>query len=216
VRCFGLTRSDGASLLRHVSYFFLKHIEECVLPSVVNVAYDPAAMGKTTAYFAVMNMHVKDGINRGLCFSPNDNSRPYLEHMVTLLGFTDKENPPAGLVIGLLKTLDVPFDAEQPSFLILDDFMPDRPTNIDIGLLLSITTTIRSMNIVVVALTASKESADYMLTMNALGTIVPLVEPADYYTNKEDFRNRKIQRRDESYHLDWETYLSMEYGILEN
>jgi hypothetical protein len=189
----------------------LKRLKECALPSVVNVAYVPALMGKTTACHAVMNMYVREGTNHGLCFSPNDNSRPYLEHMVTLLGFTDTENPPAGLLRGLLRALAIPFDAEQPSFLILDDFMPDGPTNIDIDLLVAIKTLIRSMNIVVVVLTSSKASADYMLTMNTLGTIVPLVERAALRIIRADFQKGNFKRRDESFHLDWETYLSMEW-----
>jgi hypothetical protein len=64
----------------------LKHIKDFGKRHVVNVAYVPHLMGKTTACHAIMKKYVKEGTNRGICFSPNDNSRPYLEHMVTLLG----------------------------------------------------------------------------------------------------------------------------------
>jgi hypothetical protein len=172
-------------------------------------------MGKTTACHAIMSKYVKEGTSHGLCFSPSDTSRPYLEKMVTLLGFKDTENPPAGLVRRLLEALDVPFDAEHPSVLILDDFLPDGPTNIDIDLLLAIKTMVRSMNIVVVVFTANKESADYMLTMNRLGTIIPLVGTDAMDIIRAEFRNGNFNRGDENYHLDWETYLSMEWDSVE-
>jgi hypothetical protein len=91
---------------------------------------------------AFMKKYATEGINRVLCFSPNDNSRPYLDHMVALFGF---ENPPTGLLRGLVNVL-VPLDVTQPpSFLILDDFIPRPTKNMwDFDLLASIKSSIRS------------------------------------------------------------------------
>jgi hypothetical protein len=210
-----LGSSDEMNRTAYAESPILKHLKEFRQRGVANVAYVPPCMGKTTACHAIMKKYVKEGTNRGLCFSPNDSSRPYLEHMVTLLGFTNTESPPVGLVAGLLKALQVSRTGSQ-SFLILDDFMPYGPTNIDIELLLQIKKTVRSMNIVVVLLTANKDSADYMLTMNGLGSIVPLVEP--YHAMRiirTEFKRGNYGRGDESYHLDWETHLSMEWGAKE-
>jgi hypothetical protein len=192
----------------------LKQLKERSQIGVVNVAYVPPCMGKTTACHAILKKYVKEGTNRGLCFSPNDDSRPYLEHMVTLLGFTNNEKPPVGLVAGLVKALQVSRNGS-PSFLVLDDFMPFGPTNVDIDLLLQIKKTVRPMNIVVVLLTANKDSADYMLTMNDLGSIIPLVGYNAMLTIREDFFRGKYKQGDESYHLDWEAHLSMEWGATE-
>lgn len=176
------------------------------------MAYVPPAMGKTTACYAIMKKYVKkDETNRGICFSPNDTSRPYLEHMMELLGFTDPENPPSGLVACLLDTLEVSPTGKLPSILILDDFMPNGPTNIDINLLLAIKTKVRSMNVSVVVMTANKESADLMLTMNDLASIIPLVDPEARRSILADFRQGQYKRGDASFHVDWETYLSMEW-----
>jgi hypothetical protein len=104
---------------------------------------------------------------------------------------------------------------QHPSFLILDDFMPYGPTNIDIDLLLSIKTRIRSMNIIVVVLTASKDSADYMLTMNNLETIIPPVGNAAMEIICAEFKGGNHFRCDPSFHVNWETHLSMEWDAEE-
>jgi hypothetical protein len=193
----------------------LKNFKKCAHRSAVNVAYVPPSMGKTTACHAIMRKYVKAGINRGLCFSPRDTSRPYLEHMVNLLGFEDTNNPPVGLVDGLLAEINVTHCDKQPSYLILDDFMPAGPNIIDVDLLVAIKTTIRSMNIIVVVLTANKKSADYMLTMNGLATIIPLVEPDAMESIREMWEGGNYERGDESFHLDWEANLSMEWDAEE-
>jgi hypothetical protein len=210
-----LGSKDSMKRTAYAASPILKHIKDFGKRHVVNVAYVPHLMGKTTACHAIMKKYVKEGTNRGICFSPNDNSRPYLEHMVTLLGFTDTKNPPVGLVAGLLAELDVSPAGNPSSYLILDDFMPDGPTNIDIDLLLSIKTLIRSMNIIVVVLTASKDSADYMLTMNTLGTILPPVGKDDMKIIRAKFKDGNYKRRDESFHLDWEAHLSMKWDAEE-
>jgi hypothetical protein len=194
----------------------LKHIKKSGHRHCVNVAYVPHLMGKTTACHAIMKKYVKEGTNRGLCFCPNDTSRPYLEHMVTLLGFTftDTKKPPFGLVAGLLEALDCSGDG-LASFLILDDFMPDGPTNIDIDLLVAIKTSLRSRNIIVVVLTASKDSANYMLTMNSLETILPPVGEVAMKGIRAEFELGNHFRRDPSFHLNWESHLSMEWDAKE-
>ena len=67
------------------------------------------------------------------------------------------------------------------------------------------------MNIIVVVLTASKASADYMLTMNLLESIVPLVERDALDRIQDQFVQGQFERGDMSYHLAWENYLSMEW-----
>jgi hypothetical protein len=194
----------------------LKNFKEFAQRSVVNIAFVPPSMGKTTACFAIMKKYVKEGTNRGLCFSPYDTSGSYyLEHMVTLLGFMDTKNPPVGLVAGLVHELDVPFDGRPPSYLVLDDFMPDGPNITDVDLISAIKTTIRSRNIIAVVLTSNKQSADYMLTMNGLATIIPLVGTAAMKNIRAEWHQGEYQRRDKSFNLDWEANLSMEWDAEE-
>eukprot|EP00978_Attheya_sp_CCMP212_P022840 scaffold68803_cov57-Attheya_sp.AAC.1 len=67
------------------------------------------------------------------------------------------------------------------------------------------------MNIIVVVLTASKDSADYMLTMNNLETIISLVGHAAMNINRAEFQRGNHTRDDVTFHVKWETYLSMEW-----
>jgi hypothetical protein len=71
------------------------------------------------------------------------------------------------------------------------------------------------MNIIVVVLTASKDSADYMLTMNNLQTIIPPVGCAAMETIRAEFQRGNHKRRDVTFHLKWETHLSMEWDAEE-
>lgn len=215
MQCAVLGSEDNMKRTDYAASPILEHIKKFGQTGVANVAYVPPSMGKTTACHAIMKKYVKEGTNRGLCFSPNDTPRPYLEHMVTLLGFTNIESPPFGLVACLLRTLGVYCSVQHPSYLILDDFMPAGPNRIDIDLLLSIKTRIRSMNIIVVVLTASKDSADYMLTMNNLETITPPVGNAAMKIIRAEFQRGNHKRGDVTFHVKWETHLSMEWDAEE-
>jgi hypothetical protein len=187
MQCAILGSADNMKRADYAESPIWKHIKTFGQPGVVNVAYVPPSMGRTMACHAIMKKYVKEGANRGLCFSHNGTSTPYLEHIVRLLRFTDTEIPPFGLVACLLEALAISRNM-QPSYLILDDFMPDGPTNIGIDLLVAIKTRIRSMNIIVVVLTASKDSADYMLAMNNLQTIIPPVGTTAMKIIRADFK----------------------------
>ena len=59
-------------------------------------------------------IYVKEGTNRSICLSSSSSTqddddatfRPaFVEHMVTLLGFTDVSNPPVGMLTFLLEAL---------------------------------------------------------------------------------------------------------------
>ena len=131
----------------------LRSLKDFAQPRCVNVAYVPNSMGKTTACLAFMKKYVKEGTNRGICFSPQTQDaafKPFVEHMVTLLGFTDVNHPPAGMLTFLLEALLGEQKKGRPSFLFLDDFMPLGPTDVDVGLLVTIKTMIKSKNIIVV------------------------------------------------------------------
>ena len=67
------------------------------------------------------------------------------------------------------------------------------------------------MNTVVVLLTANKYSADCMLTMNNLQSIVPLVADKDIRIIRKEFYGKNYEKGDKTYHMKWETYLNMEW-----
>jgi hypothetical protein len=54
-----------------------------------------------------------------------------------------------------------------------------------------------------------------MLTMNNLQTIIPPVESAAAKIIREEFKRGNHKRGDETFHLDWETHLSMEWDAEE-
>eukprot|EP00978_Attheya_sp_CCMP212_P015966 scaffold41446_cov73-Attheya_sp.AAC.1 len=57
----------------------------------------------------------------------------------------------------------------------------------------------------------SKDSADYMLTLNNLETIISPVGHAAMNIIRAEFRRGNYQRGDVTFHVNWETHLSMEW-----
>lgn len=132
----------------------------------VFVVYGAGGVGKTTSLHAVMGRYAR----RGIAFSPSEVGGSYKKIILRRLGL-NVDNPPDGWLEKFLQELETPW-TENPAVLMLDDFMNDRPEDLwDKALLMNIKASIRGKNIVAIALTANKQSANKMIAWN--NTIVP-------------------------------------------
>ena len=97
--------------------------DRCRRQGVVYVACVPPGMGKTTACYAFLR---KYAANKSLFLSPPDSSHIYIDNMLTHFGL-ENEKAPSGFVIGLINAMDQSYRADTPSYLLLDEFMPQGP-----------------------------------------------------------------------------------------
>jgi hypothetical protein len=65
-QCAVLGSDDDMKRTDYSASPILKHIKNFGQRHVVNVAYVPLTMGKTTACHAIMKKYIKEGTNRGL------------------------------------------------------------------------------------------------------------------------------------------------------
>jgi len=192
---------------RYASSPILQYMRErCTCPGTVYVAYVPPRMGKTTACVAHIEMYVRKGLNGGLCFSPADSGKPYLQNMLTLLDLKDYSNPPSGLVDLIARELASPAGVPT-SYLLLDEFMSKGINPMDEELARSIKTVVRGRNLVAIILTPNEAAANFLLTLNGLEGIQPMLTEAELlkikskvgFTIPPDFG------------INWDKHLSMEW-----
>jgi hypothetical protein len=93
---------------------------------------------------------------------PPESSLTYIDNMLTLFGL-EKGKAPSGFVTGLLDAMDKPYPADRPSFLLLDEFMPQGPNQYDSALIRVIKTRLRLRNVVVVALPYPADRPSFLL-----------------------------------------------------
>lgn len=157
-------------LMQHIKSF-------CYTPGVIYVAYVPHNKGKTTACFACMD---KPYVRRGIAFSPEiDNTKPYFDSIVDLLGF-DPDNSPTGFMKLLRQSLEKEDEGDRKdierNLIILDNFMPSGFNKVDVAFIHNLKAQVRETGVTVLVLTSHKEAASTLLSENSLGTIVPLMD----------------------------------------
>jgi hypothetical protein len=175
----------------------LRRLEELPLgKGIVYVAYFPPGNGKTTACRAFLRAFKRNP--RGIAFCPSQAPPPYAGEMLRLLGL-DADNPPNGWLSCLKDAIQT---RDEQTYLLLDDFMNRGSNELDGDLIASIQSKIRGSDITAIVLTHNQQAADYLLTLNGLKGIKPLLSLAD----TDILRTRNPPK------MDWETDMSMEWS----
>lgn len=151
-----------APLMRHCRSTGVAH-------GVIYIAYVPTAgKGKTTFCH---NYYLRSNSRKGVAFCIGAEEPPYAQRMATLLkdvkGFREED--------GWLKSLFSAL-AKQKSFLFLDDYMNTGPNDADIVFMQQLRGVTRTSHVCVLVFTRNKESADRLVNLNGMVSIVPLVK----------------------------------------
>ena len=197
---------NGKKNKRYASSPVLKYIRKrCKEKHCVYVAYAPRGTGKTTACHAFLENH----LIRGIAFSPPRSiSLDYHEQILTLLGM-DAENPPKGWLKCLIYCLHQAGPKYEASYLILDEFMSHGMLNpFDVAFLLAVRTLIQQKHVVVIVLTSNESAANYMLELDDLAYIQPMVDPKIRSKIRKHYEKPPIR-------FNWEKYVSMRWNTEE-
>ena len=169
---------------------------------VVYVAYVPPSKGKSMGCYAFLKNYAQ---GKAIAFSPPDNNLTYVDNILLQLGL-DAESG-----MGLVNTLVAELHdtkGPNPSYLILDDFMPNGPNHHDIRLLMQLKTRLRGKNVYSIVLTSNVASANYSVSRNKLASIQPLVRLDSF---REIAFRVQVSEITDDFEIDWRRHCSMSW-----